>query len=141
MVRTKSADLKGRPVDCPICFDTITAKNSCSAECGHAFCNDCWASMCFSSDLAVSHVVTHAEHLELKITEGESVGILCMSHKCRCQVSGNICHPTFTLFVIAQFRSEDVVRSCTRPDIYRRYVGFLAKAFVDGNVSRATTRH
>jgi ariadne-1 len=96
MVRTKSADLKGRPVDCPICFDTITAKNSCSAECGHAFCNECWG-----------------KHLELKITEGESVSILCMAHKCRCLVS------------------EDVVRSCTRPDIYRRYVGFLAKAFVD----------
>lgn len=90
MVRTKSADQKGRHVDCPICFDTLTPKNSCSAECGHAFCNDCWGSMCFSwSQPLVSHLA-RTEHLELKINEGESVGIVCMSHKCRCLVSGNM---------------------------------------------------
>ncbi|KAL2471794.1 putative E3 ubiquitin-protein ligase ARI1 [Abeliophyllum distichum] len=52
-------------IACQICFEEFPANETTAVNCGHCFCNDCWA-----------------EYFTVKINEGQSRRITCMAHKC-----------------------------------------------------------
>lgn len=84
--------------DCLICGDEMTAEDASISRCGHAFCNICWQG-----------------YLEVKIKEGEALGIPCMMHKCGKVVDSNL------------------VKRVVSPEAYKKYTHFITKGFVDQN--------
>eukprot|EP00271_Cylindrocystis_brebissonii_P008378 TRINITY_DN2258_c0_g1_i4.p1 TRINITY_DN2258_c0_g1~~TRINITY_DN2258_c0_g1_i4.p1 ORF type:complete len:701 (-),score=209.59 TRINITY_DN2258_c0_g1_i4:1181-3283(-) len=51
---------------CGICYSDVEAKEACMMDCGHSFCNTCWA-----------------QYLILKIQDGLSRRVTCMEPGCR----------------------------------------------------------
>ncbi|KAF5745642.1 E3 ubiquitin-protein ligase ARI2 [Tripterygium wilfordii] len=52
-------------ITCDICMDDVSGDKVTRMDCGHCFCNNCWA-----------------RHFIVKINEGQSKRIRCMAHKC-----------------------------------------------------------
>ncbi|KAG7579304.1 IBR domain [Arabidopsis thaliana x Arabidopsis arenosa] len=52
-------------MSCDICIEDVLGYQMTRMDCGHSFCNNCWA-----------------EHFTVKINEGQSKRIICMAHKC-----------------------------------------------------------
>ncbi|CAK7347658.1 unnamed protein product [Dovyalis caffra] len=52
-------------VECGVCFDNVLASEVSAMDCGHVFCNSCWTS-----------------HFIVKINEGQSRRIQCMTPQC-----------------------------------------------------------
>ncbi|RAL47316.1 hypothetical protein DM860_013281 [Cuscuta australis] len=50
---------------CKICYDDIPLAEATTMDCGHSFCNDCWAG-----------------HFTVQINAGKSKQIQCMEYKC-----------------------------------------------------------
>jgi hypothetical protein len=80
--------------DCLICGDEMTPEDASVSRCGHAFCNICWQgtfSRFSCSFLSTSFTyVIGTGYLELKINEGEALGVPCMMHKCGKVVDSNL---------------------------------------------------
>lgn len=55
-----------RPFTCEICFEDVSPEHTNTMDCGHTFCNECWA-----------------RHFVVKIEEGQSRRIKCMARNCR----------------------------------------------------------
>ncbi|VVB10838.1 unnamed protein product [Arabis nemorensis] len=52
-------------MSCDICIEDVPGNQMTRMDCGHCFCNTCWAG-----------------HFTVKINEGQSKRIRCMAHKC-----------------------------------------------------------
>ncbi|CAL9223113.1 unnamed protein product [Arabidopsis halleri] len=52
-------------MSCDICIEDVPGYQMTRMDCGHSFCNTCWAG-----------------HFTVKINEGQSKRIICMAHKC-----------------------------------------------------------
>ncbi|KAL1200853.1 putative E3 ubiquitin-protein ligase ARI2 [Cardamine amara subsp. amara] len=52
-------------MSCDICIEEVLGHQMTRMDCGHCFCNNCWA-----------------RHFTVKINEGQSKRITCMAHKC-----------------------------------------------------------
>uniref|UniRef100_A0A1J3CD46 RBR-type E3 ubiquitin transferase n=1 Tax=Noccaea caerulescens TaxID=107243 RepID=A0A1J3CD46_NOCCA len=50
---------------CDVCIEDVPGDQMTRMDCGHCFCNSCWA-----------------EHFAVQINEGQSKRIRCMAHKC-----------------------------------------------------------
>ncbi|KAM7473051.1 hypothetical protein LguiA_011234 [Lonicera macranthoides] len=61
----RSPQLPPSKAMCEICMEEVPGIQTTRMECGHCFCNDCWA-----------------EHFIVKINEGQSRRIRCMAYKC-----------------------------------------------------------
>uniref|UniRef100_T1JEH0 RBR-type E3 ubiquitin transferase n=1 Tax=Strigamia maritima TaxID=126957 RepID=T1JEH0_STRMM len=55
-----------RPVQCPVCVDSVVLDEFRHLECGHLFCMSCWVS-----------------HFETQLVQGISTGMECMANDCR----------------------------------------------------------
>eukprot|EP01112_Ceratiomyxa_fruticulosa_P023049 TRINITY_DN8658_c0_g2_i2.p1 TRINITY_DN8658_c0_g2~~TRINITY_DN8658_c0_g2_i2.p1 ORF type:complete len:571 (+),score=108.81 TRINITY_DN8658_c0_g2_i2:228-1940(+) len=95
---TSSTNARMTVSDCIICGDRLVSGKSSGLECGHKFCNDCWKG-----------------YLNTQITDGKSIGITCMGHKC------------------ATLVTEDIVKAVVDPPIFSKYVEFITKSVVEDN--------
>ncbi|KAG6494994.1 hypothetical protein ZIOFF_042784 [Zingiber officinale] len=65
VVDNKGLSTSVNPVTCDVCFETVPTDAITEMDCGHTFCNDCWT-----------------EHFIVKINDGQSRRIRCMTPKC-----------------------------------------------------------
>ncbi|XP_047336873.1 probable E3 ubiquitin-protein ligase ARI1 [Impatiens glandulifera] len=86
---------------CEICMENEPVLETTTMDCGHCFCNNCWT-----------------EHFIVKINEGESRRISCMSYKC-CTVCDE-----------AKVRQ---LVSARRPDLAEKFDSFLFQSYIDDN--------
>lgn len=87
-----------RPYMCPVCVTTKTVNELCNLKCGHLFCKECWLT-----------------HFEIKINQGSSTSIGCMSSNCNERVPEdlvlNLLNKPFLREKYQQFAFRDYVRS------------------------------
>eukprot|EP01119_Soliformovum_irregulare_P021754 TRINITY_DN730_c0_g1_i2.p1 TRINITY_DN730_c0_g1~~TRINITY_DN730_c0_g1_i2.p1 ORF type:complete len:592 (-),score=120.57 TRINITY_DN730_c0_g1_i2:10-1785(-) len=83
---------------CPICYDDGDASTFTKLNCGHQFCNECWT-----------------RHVSLKINEGQSRRIHCMSPKCNVVLD------------------ETLVPKFIDKQSHARYVNSLLDSYVEDN--------
>ncbi|XP_042404535.1 probable E3 ubiquitin-protein ligase ARI2 [Zingiber officinale] len=65
VVDNKGLSTSVNPVTCDVCFETVPTDAITEMDCGNTFCNDCWT-----------------EHFIVKINDGQSRRIRCMTPKC-----------------------------------------------------------
>uniref|UniRef100_A0A1J3G586 RBR-type E3 ubiquitin transferase n=1 Tax=Noccaea caerulescens TaxID=107243 RepID=A0A1J3G586_NOCCA len=63
--RRDSSVSRSPMMSCDICIEDVPGHQMTRMDCGHCFCNNCWAG-----------------HFTVKINEGQSKRIRCMAHKC-----------------------------------------------------------
>ncbi|CAA0827598.1 Probable E3 ubiquitin-protein ligase ARI1 [Striga hermonthica] len=88
-------------VMCNICMDDVPSEDLTKMDCGHFFCDTCWT-----------------EHFIVKINEGQSKRITCMSHKCN-----SIC-------------DEAIIRKLVgvkRSDLAEKFERFLLESYIEDN--------
>eukprot|EP01116_Phalansterium_solitarium_P024472 TRINITY_DN8991_c0_g1_i2.p1 TRINITY_DN8991_c0_g1~~TRINITY_DN8991_c0_g1_i2.p1 ORF type:complete len:624 (-),score=203.46 TRINITY_DN8991_c0_g1_i2:146-1888(-) len=83
--------------ECGVCFETLDGPCEAMA-CGHRFCDDCWAA-----------------YFNIKVAEGESLGISCMAQKCPCKVPSSL------------------VQRLAPAALWARYQEFVVKSFIEDN--------
>ncbi|KAL6560789.1 putative E3 ubiquitin-protein ligase ari2 [Orobanche gracilis] len=88
-------------VMCNICMDHVPGTDVTLMDCGHCFCNDCWT-----------------EHFIVKIKEGQSKRIRCMSYKCNA-----ICDEA----VISKLVGT------SQPDLVEKFDRFLLGSYIEDN--------
>ncbi|KAJ0980341.1 hypothetical protein J5N97_008596 [Dioscorea zingiberensis] len=88
-------------ITCNVCFEDFSMDEVSMMSCGHYYCNNCWT-----------------EHFIIKINDGESRRIRCMTPNCNA-----ICN-------------EEVVRKLLKsksPDIASRFDRFLLESYIEDN--------
>ncbi|KAL6209040.1 hypothetical protein ACLB2K_019983 [Fragaria x ananassa] len=88
-------------VMCDICMDEIPANKVTVMDCNHCFCNECWT-----------------EHFIVKINEGQSRRIKCMSYKCNA-----VC-------------DERIIRNLVTardPNLAEKFDRFLLESYIEDN--------
>lgn len=86
---------------CNICMEDVLKADATKMDCGHCFCNNCWT-----------------EHFIVKIKEGKSKRITCMSYKC-----STIC-------------DESIIRnlvSRNHQDLAEKFDRFLLESYIEDN--------
>nr|GEW72627.1 probable E3 ubiquitin-protein ligase ARI2 [Tanacetum cinerariifolium] len=89
------------PVLCEICMEEVPLKKMTKMDCNHCFCNNCWT-----------------EHFMIKINEGQSRRISCMTYKCD---------------VICE---EDKIREYVSekdPELANKFDRFLLESYIEDN--------
>eukprot|EP00262_Sarcandra_glabra_P001875 TRINITY_DN12045_c1_g2_i1.p1 TRINITY_DN12045_c1_g2~~TRINITY_DN12045_c1_g2_i1.p1 ORF type:complete len:605 (-),score=79.94 TRINITY_DN12045_c1_g2_i1:441-2255(-) len=88
-------------VMCEICMEEINADAVTKMDCGHCFCNNCWT-----------------EHFIVKINDGQSRRIRCMTHKCNA-----ICDDAIIRNLV----------SAKHPDLAERFERYLLESYIEDN--------
>ncbi|KAD6454205.1 hypothetical protein E3N88_08911 [Mikania micrantha] len=101
MSHDSNSSMSTSTTTCDICMEDLLSSEMTKMDCGHCFCNSCWT-----------------EHFIVKINEGQSRRIRCMSHKC---------------FAICDEATIRTLVNKRHPDLAKKFDRFLLESYIEDN--------